>query len=244
MFEFSSGTILSLFESMTVTIKDIPDLILVEILKHLSSDDIHFRCIKVSCRFRDLIQSQFDRLDYISLDLASEEHGENALNKLSRYCKKEKPNIMTLTIRFPSVFDTEDIAPTNQDFVELLKCLPTLKALRLEDARDLDSEVVGNALTGLRHLEYLSVDNIPYCLWASLAFLDTTVTLHVDTFQTSARNGFHSFEDNVDLWKKQLEFENIERLHFNHLNMYNPHEICEMDFAWLWSHFPNVSYNN
>ncbi len=224
---------------MPLCLLDLPNEVLLQILKHLSGDDIHFRCVLINRRFRDLIQSEFDVVNHLRLRLGDEECPADAFAKLKKYCRTEKPNLKCLTIDFQFwKFDEQHHQGLVNEFLDMTKDLRKVEALQLCEFDNNTNpdliEEMEKAMSKLNNLRFLHVQSPSICLWLSLARLE-----HLTTLSVKHCFGEDNWPSHTQDWICQRTFPSVTRLSIDSLSG-NDLWTEGFNMEWLWIHFPNV----
>ncbi len=84
----------------TLELMDLPNEILIEILRNLPLIDINSNCSKINRRFRALVHSVFATIPHIHLSLPENmEKQRIVLNRFLAFTSKQRPNVVAFSVR-------------------------------------------------------------------------------------------------------------------------------------------------
>ncbi len=80
---------------------DLPNEVIVQILRQLTYEDIHCNCAKVNKRFRDLAQIANSVIPHIQLTLPKDVSEQtDFLGRLLNLIKEQRPKVAALSLRY------------------------------------------------------------------------------------------------------------------------------------------------
>ncbi len=80
---------------------DLPNEIIVQILRQLPTGDIFYNCPRINRRFYALVKSEFpNKISHINITLSNDKIDQNkVLDGLQEFNNCDKPNIKALTVK-------------------------------------------------------------------------------------------------------------------------------------------------
>ncbi len=184
---------------------DLPNEVLLIILQHLDSGDIHLSCANVNRRLKNLVESSFDKIDNLmmhenTLTFSNQDVFKSRLKKLNRYILTQKPNIKSLSLMpFDHQFDLRE--SIEKDFLQCLGNLQTLQYLDLDDwsAHECNHQSLRNCFKRLPKLKVLAMTDVGY----------STILREIALNETQAETIYVSYKTGTiwGVWKQSKGLE-------------------------------------
>ncbi len=227
---------------------DLPNEVLLIILQHLDSGDIHLSCANVNRRLKNLIESSFDKIDNLmmhenTLRYSNQDVFKSSLKKLNRYNLTQKPNIKSLSLMpCDHLFDLRE----SEDFLQCLGNLQTLQYLDLDDwsAPKSSHKSLRNCFKRLPKLKVLAMTEDVGSWVQEIALkeikaetiyvsykTDTLGVFGCKTIRRDWNEAWQPFRDTTVLHLEREHEASEAPIYSEDLGMINP---------WIFSRFPNV----
>ncbi len=233
-----------------VGLMDLPNELLLKILLELDTYSIHFACVRVNKRFKNLIAVNFHVLDCLNMVGQNDNY---VVSNFQSWTRLKKPNIKAVRVLLSPENDDESEENRFQDnILDGLSQLKTLKFMDLFLYSPLhSSNTFQQCWSNLDQLRFLAITYMFQDLYESLGQAKNLKTLLLrtlgfrmaDPWCISYEFGDDSTEGNHVVVKQTPKTTfNASEFCVDQIGYYDPRVIDPiLDIAYALTHFPNVS---